>query len=546
MLPSYILRDKKTDRIKNYEDYNDLYYGNHYKLFNIDEFEYKMHEFEYICFDLLKTAINTLADGVWLYPPRIEFEDENLNQEWQKISKDLSFDSVMRKVTINMLYLGSGVLTVGVDENYNTADTDDYAICLNTPDPSNWFADYKETNPSATAKANTLLLIKDEKDFESLKNKKAYLLETYTPGKIVYTAFLEEKREKEDSIMPEYTQINPLEYFEDVLEGVLASNDSTNDEFTIVYNTKCKYSLLQVTNNYTDNCSHYGLSDFTLSVISKINAINKYANLSDKVIVANTIPKIELSEGAGKLLDEAIQSVTQRYFTSNATNTTAEVAPRSLAQNLGDQPRFLNKSSYLRSAIVREVMDNLEVFQGGGRGETKYITNDFDLGQLRQAQDRLITAMMSELAISQVLYNAEISTGAKSGIAYKRLMTNTLNRIKNIQNQLEPMIKRIVFSIMQLSSQINQTPEPTDTPIVQFFDPVLEDERELLDNWVLKTQNNFAPLIDAVKDINNVDEETAQNMIDDMEIALQPTKTTQRQNIAKETVDNTADVEDVQ
>jgi hypothetical protein len=510
MLPHYISKDGTRDTA--YNRNTDLYFADHYKIFNTDEARFAVNKEDYICFDLLRYAVDTLVDGTWLYTPTIDFDDDEINEVWEKLRRESDFDEEMKKATRMMLYLGDAPIKTIVDENVATASPEDYKICIYSFSPVNWHPDYEYYNTERPAKKDTIVTIKDLEDGD-----KVYLLESFTPGLITYTAYLERKNMDNIDDVMQSIQVPPMQYFSEELYGILANSKSTEDDLEITYETETEYSLLQVIQNYKKPDSYFGESLFNWSVVSKINAINKYSNLSDHVIVNNSIPKLELSAKAGQLLDQAIQEVIGGTYGNNTVKNEGEVMPTTF-----DRPvdkTFLNRSSYLRSSIISSVIQKLEVFEGDGRGSTRYITNDFDLSQLREAQDKLIDSLMSELGIATILYKQDVSTGTLSGIAYERLMTTTLNKIGNIQNLLEDKVKIIAFTIMQLASTINYDGlegKEIPTPTVQFHEAVKEDTKENLENWVIRTQNKFSPLIDAVKDINNVDEETAQEMIDEM------------------------------
>lgn len=512
MLPTYISKDGERDQA--YNRNTDLYFADHYKIFNTDETRFAINKEDYICFDLLRYAIDALVDGAWLYTPTIDFGNSDLNQKWSKLREDSKFDDQLKEATRKMLYLGDAPIKTVVDENISTASDDDYKICIYSFAPHNWYPDYYKFNTERQAKTDTVL-IKKELD----NGDEAYLLEKFSAGKIVYTAYIE-RIDEEGDLNKSYTiQVNPRTYFEEELYGVLHDENTSETELEITYTTNTEYSLLQVFQNHKRPDDYFGESLFNWAVVSKINAINKYANLEDHVVVNNSIPKLELSGEAAKLLDQAIQEVVGGTYGNNVTTTNS---PQPETFNRPVDKTFMTRSSYLRSSIIANVIKQMEVYVNDGRSSTRYITNDFDLTQLRNAQDKLIDSLMSELGISAVLYKDDVSTGTLSGIAYERLMSLTLNKVKNIQNRITETVKIIAFTIMQLDNTISDNPVELDgLPSVTFHQAVTKDQKEELENWVIRTQNKFTPLIEAIKDINNIDEETAQEWLSKMESVSQ-------------------------
>lgn len=492
MFPQYIAKQLlNAERIADYQRNCDLYEGEHWKIFNIDEQEKKLHKYEYIAYNILATAVDIKTDMIWREAPQIKFKSTKTQKAFDQLRKSTQFDEKLRNATWAMLVYGDAPLKIAIDENTETAK-DELQLCLYNLEPEGWFPDYDEYNPAKPAKVNSLLFTKTIDD-----KTKAFLVESHMPGKIVWTAYIETDQVKDK------TQVSPLEYFANELADVLANGGTKATDSEIVYNTDCEYSLLQVLRNNTDFSEYFGVSDFTLPVISKVNALNNFANLANFVIATNSIPKLILSENASKMLTNIIESINQNRIESE----NRPGVPDSFIQE--PNTKFLHRTSYLRSMIYRELVQQLQAFEDGGRGETKYLTNSFDLAQIREQHEIFFKSLMSELGISEVLYNPALATGGLSGVAYMRLLSPTLNAVDGIKRKLEPYLQKVVYTMLEVANKnslINTKPE---MPEVHFKDGVINDDKETLDAVVIKYQNKLLPAIEAIKQANNLDEEQA-------------------------------------
>lgn len=506
MLPTYISKDKGHERFSAYQFDLDLFKGDHFKHFNFNEQEKKLHAYEYICYSILKEAVQIKTNLIWQETPLITFDNSRTQKAFNEMRHETNFDYIMSQATAYSYVFGDSLVKIAIDENVQTANEEDYKLCLYLASPMNWYPDYNEYAPMREAQSNTLIH-KKEVEREGV----AYLLETFTPGQITWTAFFEKTNQKNSKGETEATQIPVLRYFREELYGVVATGEVTEESLEVVYETGCNYSLLQRIKNQTSIDSYFGLSDFTQPVKSKINAINNYSNLADVIIVTNAFPKLILSENASNLLKRVYENI------ENARLTNADRVDGAVDEDLTLLPgtTFLSSQRYLTSYAYRELINQMRAFEDGSKGgETRYLQNDFSLEEIRQQHKIYFNALMAELDISEVFYNPELSTGAKSGVAYKRLMTTTLNAIEIKKRHLTPVIKNIVYTMLEIANVNNLSAAKPEMPKVEWRDGVVNDEAEDLANLVTKVQNQFIPLVEAISIVNDVDEAKAQEILD--------------------------------
>jgi hypothetical protein len=519
MLPQFIKEDKTNKRHKKYQTGQEFYNGYFLDKFNINEQEKKINDFEYICYGVFKQAVDIKTDLIWREKPTITFTNEQTQTIFDELRANTDFDETLAVFTRNLFTQGDSILKITTDKDYSTA-TEDIKLNIFNINPSIWIPEYNPTNTNQYPRSQTFILEKTILKENGQKDYEAYLLETHTAGKIEWTAYQE--RDKK------YIQVNPLEDWSDELEGVLA--ETKTEGLAITYNTNCLYPLIQFLQNDKDIDDFYAKNDLSLPVMSKLNSLNNYSNLADTVIVSNVFPKL--------LAGEKVQTLLSRIIDEANKNTVKKVIPDSLLND--PKIEFMNSRSYLKSYIWKQFVDEARILPNDPRSETKYLQNDFDLEQLRKQHDIFFKSLMTELGISEVFYNPELTTGATSGTAYKRLMSMTLNEVEHIKRKLEVFIKTLVYTMLELGNNnklFNATPE---MPEVHFGNAYQDDEKEKLELLTLKYQNELIPQLEAIKEANNIDTETAEQYLTDI---LQKTMDEADQNLEAET-NNNQDLED--
>ena len=495
MLPDYIKADKGNKRHDKYSRALKVYDGNHYQIFNLNEQEHKNNDFEYICYNIVEQAINTKVDLIWHEKPLITFKNQEVQKAFDDLRISTGFDEVMSEFTKNLYLLGDSVLKIAIDETDETAKENDYNLSIFNIDPGNWIPNYYDNNPSKYPTEQTFKIEK-EVLVNGKKEHEAYLLETHKPGLITWTAFQE--------MGDKYEQVDPLIDWMEELTGVLAKDESKKDTLEISYATNCDYPLIQFLRNKVGFKEFYGKSDITLPVLSKLNALNNYSNLADTVIVSNVFPKLLAGEGLVKAMNRIVEDM-------NRQGENKDTIPVTLLETPTIQ--FANARTYLQTEIWKRFVSDTRIIPDEGRGETKYLQNSFDLEQLRKQHEIFFKAIMNELGISEVLYNSNIASGALSGVAYKRLLTLTVNEIEHTKRILEPFMKKVVYTMLQLANVNSLIVVQAEIPSVSFFDGIVNDQTQDLADIVTKVQNQLIPLKEAIIQANDITEGEANSYL---------------------------------
>lgn len=501
MLPRYISDQITDDRFTNYKRNLDLFKGDHYKHFNYDEQDKKVNKYEYICYSLIKTAIETKTNLIWHDKPIITFENAQTQEVFDTLRTNTNFDYVLQQATTYAYLFGDCLTKVMIDDNLETSNVDDKELYLYLQTPQNWFPDHDQNSPNRSSSQDTLLF---KRIIEN--DGTAYLLESHQPGKISWTAYFSNNQDKDDA-----NQVPLLRYFADIMDGIVADGSVGVNDLEASYLTECTYSLLHRLKSQTVIDSYFGMSDVSMPVISKLNALNNYSNLADVIIVTNSFPKLILSENAGNIYKRIADELNGNNGMQSAESSSG-LTDTDLTQMPGKS--FLSRQSYAQSYMYRNLANEMKAFVDGSQGgQTKYLTNDFSLEEIRKQHDIFFNSIMSELGISEVFYNAGLVTGASSGVAYKRLMTTTLNSIEVTKRNLEVYLKKVIFTMLELANSQNLVSVEAQMPNIIFQDGIITDETEDLNNLILKVQNDLLPLKEAIMQANNVAEGQAENWL---------------------------------
>jgi hypothetical protein len=142
--------------------------------------------------------------------------------------------------------------------------------------------------------------------------------------------------------------------------------------------------------------------------------------------------------------------------------------------------KFVNSASYAFSRAMRKMRDKLVIFTTDGRGENKYIINEYNMDYIKTERNTVLDDLRDELFISKVLYSTDIATGQLSGVALKRLMQVTLNHVEDIQDMIAPVLQRIYYNIAQAEFNYQG-----DLPSINFEGIALQDVKQTIENLLM-------------------------------------------------------------
>jgi hypothetical protein len=459
-------------RINDYEYNKRLYYDNHQSIFNFKILEYKVDQSDYISHDLLRVATDIKLDLLLLKKPLVTIEG-NGQDKWQDIEKNSLIWQKIRKFAESFMVYGDSVAKI--------VRTDNNISLLNI-DPSIWEAFYDDMNPDNQPLAH---------QFRYSKNVEGVILtlvECYKQEGIFY--WVEDKHGTRYSIDPFWNDIKNKENL-----TVVENDESMWCQPIINAN-----ELIIFFCNNRKSSEFYGNSDFTQAIVSKLKALEKYTNLADFVLETNTIPPVVINKSMIKNYNK-IKTQIQNYDTKSFNN----ISDFDLTGIDQATPNAVfGKQDIYTLLSYRQLLQEKVFVQGADEPEVKFLQNSFDLTQLYTREDKLFKQIMSELSISEVFYNPGLSTGAQSGVAYKRLMGMTLNAVENYQELLTPILETMIVKMLSLEEIV-----PLNVKI-EFADGVITDEKERVELFVTKIQNQLTSNVQAIQALENKTEAEAQ------------------------------------
>ena len=438
--------DKKADHALDYDLKRAVYNGDYYRYFNANEFDAKVHPYEYVTTDLFRTAVSTIVDLVKVGEIDVDFGDDTLNEKVYQVIQKGNFAPRLEKLVENMKVYGSSYIEmVKTDDVYHVYNKQAKIVR----------AIYDETNPQADP---TGFVVELEKEI----NKTKYtLVMTYTDGFIRYQAFVYYNTDKE-------REVDVKTHFPDMIP-----DEAMQKELSYVLDTGLDYNTLQGVQYNVPDGEFYGRGDLTHPILSKLNYYNRLVNLSDTIYTNNAFPKFQGSKEVGQLLNQAKQE-------TEAEMSQEVDVPSSFAGVPAKMSNFVNSASYAFSRAMRKMRDKLVIFTTDGRGENKYIINEYNMDYIKTERNTVLDDLRDELFISKVLYSTDIATGQLSGVALKRLMQVTLNHVEDIQDMIAPVLQRIYYNIAQAEFNYQG-----DLPSINFEGIALQDVKQTIENLLM-------------------------------------------------------------
>lgn len=427
--------------IPEFEFYRKIYENeqNELKAFYVDDIDAirpGSKGLDYVQDGTVKDSIDLLVDFSRIANAEYTFGNPTLTAQFEEIKSNSDYNQKIEYMVRELLVYGNSYTQI-VRENDQ--------VNLYTPQPDHCYADYDEYNTQRNPK-----YVGQKIEIE--KDKKKYILNfKYYPGEIVLVATDSDSK-----------KVNPLEVFEEQLQdkNVLVRTVDGKEEYYI--ETGATYPLLQLARLNKPSNQFYGKSVISNAVASKVAYINRLTMLERHSIYISANPKLQLSREGARAIQQSIEEVTK---TNKGLKDFNEIDESSMSNSWS--------FSWLRSAVASTINKKLSFFIGGGsdEGENKYIVNNYSLEDLRLARSRAIQELRSDLKVSPALVETNLATGAKSGIAYKRLMQKTISHVENMRQAIKPHLQRIAITMLELENN----EQYTELPSIE-FPPVIEDE----------------------------------------------------------------------
>jgi hypothetical protein len=474
-LPQYL--DNGTEynsaRIASYEEDKQLFLGNAFEAFNISQWGYfKKYnpmnpQLSYNSYNWFGLMTKALADLIYLNPPVFEFKNEANTAWFKEWAEDIDFDRKGYEGVLSNSYLGDAVFKI-----IKQKDT----VNIVQIDPSIWFPEFDPSNPSGRAKSHTLKYSKkiDEKEY--------YLFERHESKKITYSSFVVEGEE--------YKPISWQTAWKDELSSMLIDT-AKSDETELVFNTNCSEPLIVHIPNFSLPDSYFGLSDYTVSIKSKVFAYNNNATRVEAVLAKFADPKL-IAPNA--MIEAAVMQLRGNKKNAQAIGL---IDDSIYGQDIADS---VNQTALAELILGKSIYG---MPADGSQVEPKALVWNADLTSSFKQMEALKMDLMQEGEISPILLDPSLGAGA-TGIAVKRLMQITLNKAQRKIMYLKSGLKELVFTALELSEKKGEYPSITFQP------NIIEDIAEIIANNQLKLDMGVQSKVGAIEEIYNLDQDQAE------------------------------------
>lgn len=516
-LPSYI--DFGDGRLSQYQNNEDLFEGKAWEVFGVQQYEwFKMFNpanprMSYVNYNVFSLVSRLYADMIWGESPKVEFKDQQLQDWFDNWREEVDFDVKGYEASLSASYYGDAVFKVSTRETYPGSGIKQ--VVVDQIDPCIWFPDVDEES-AEPPKSHTLLF---EKKIGN--DQRAYLLEIYTYGEIIYESYALNNGE--------YKEVDPNTYFADELANV-ATKTRTREDGEVQYyiETGCQYPLIVNIPNLGTPSHFFGVPDYSDDVKSLSYAINQNLTAIQSIIMKHADPMLVVPDSAIK---QAIQDIGADKTSRTAQN-----------YGFGDTETFnttvQTQPNIAKQAVASQVIQNTKVMglpSDGSGIEPKYVTWDAQLEAIFTQIKELKESVMQACDVSPILINPDKSTGNLSGIALKRLAYSTINRAKRKQMYLKAGLKQLFYIVQEVAKNNgvifpNAAPE---TPTIRFNDGLPNDLAEmaqtqqlLLDAGIQTTKDAVAYVYDmneqqAIAKVTEIDKEKTDKMATFMPDGLQ-------------------------
>lgn len=464
-----------------YEVYANLYTGNHYKVFGINQYEYFTDKNQYIVYNFPEILTNTINDLIWNEPPRIQFENQNNQDRFDQFKVQTSLMIKLREATTTSSFAGDSVVRLTQTKGQ---------INLEQIDNNIWFPIYNPSSPRSEATGH---ILRYSKKLDG--NRESVLLEIHTAGQIEYQAYSYQNAK----YTPENAQLNWLSEIKNILvDGEIAQKSGQ-----FIYKTKCEYPLVFVISNIKSGNCHYGQSDYTLPIISKVYGINSLLNQSQSVLRRHANPKMIVPRS---LISQTIQEMQNSDKKANEFGFgTADLALK----------QFRSDRTWQETLVAQKLVNKMEFFGTDiNTTEPKYLTWDGNLESSEKQLHTLLNACYDESQLSKILIDPTATTGDLSGVAIMRMCQQSLNKASKKQAYIMDTLAKMLFSWCQLSGLEPQYPS------IKFKDGLVNDLKETIENQELLLNNQLTSRLDAIQVTRDMTLEQAQEVLNEIDNVL--------------------------
>jgi Phage portal protein, SPP1 Gp6-like len=459
------------NRFTRYNRGRKLYLGEHADVFSISDYDYyKNPSVDYLVYNYCEVMTNAFCNLIFSESPQIEVA--TAQEKLEKWRDESNMMTILRECSETASYAGDAVVRLSMEND---------KVVLEQIDNNNWYPIFDPSCPNKKAVGH---VIKYEKRIDKILH---WLLEIHKTGKIQYEAYIVQDDGKK-------TQKPVMDNWAHEMNWVLVDNDGKEE---LCYTTKCDLPLVFHLKNNSISNEFFGLSDYTIPLVSKVYAINQNLNQIQYVLKRHAHPKMTVS---AKLIKQASQEVQQDNDEAIKLGFKDASRAKEMANSQG--------RDLFQDEVAKRLLRNMEFMPSDvNGGEAKYLTWDGNLNESREQMKTLKQSLYEETQLAKVLVDPEANMGTASGVAILRMAQSSLHKAEKKQSYLREFIKQIVYTYLQLSG------ESPAYPSVKFRDGLVNDMQELINEETAKLDAGITSKHGAIKRVNDCDDKQADEVL---------------------------------
>jgi len=467
-----------------YETGHQLYCGDAYEVFQTNRVEGKQDESKYLSYNIFSQITDTFSSLILFEKPRFTFKNAQTQAYFDEFINNSFFEKLKLLLETNS-YAGDAVCYLNIRK-----EKPEIVLLPN----ERWIPLYDENRPDLEAEAHCIEYRVEEKDKTAIFVYQIFDNENLTVG---FQAF-----KKENGVGVQVP----------VPEQFLTPKFKTKDDLS--YYRRIPTPLFFRFYNKKEVGDYFGVSDYSNSIVIKAEEINNQLELQQKVLIETADP-IRLVPKT--LIQQTIDQI-------NKNSTFADTIGFGLEAQSGffsaenNNENNNNKNNNFKGLNLQETMVANAIVRkskilpvGIGEGTPEFISYEPHTQKMEAFIEVLKRMIYNEARLSPVLFDKNVSVGDLSGVALQRLIQETIHKANDKIMNFEVVLKELIFSLCVLAEI---TPE---IPTIQWYDGIIDAKIDKIDENERLFLGGFITKKEAIKNINGLTDEQADQELLDIE-----------------------------
>jgi len=460
-----------------YETGHKLYTGDAHEVFQTNRVEGKQDESKYLSYNIFSQITDTFSSLILFEKPRFTFKNAQTQAYFDEFVNNSFFEKLKLLLEINS-YAGDAVCYLNIRK-----EKPEIVLLPN----ERWIPLYDENRPDLEAEAHCIEYHVEEKDKTAIFVYQIFDNENLTVG---FQAFKKESGEgvqvpvPEQFLTPEYKTKDDLSYYRRI----------PTTFFFRFYNKK-------------EVGDYFGVSDYSNSIVTKAEEINNQLELQQKVLIETADPIRSVPKN---LIEQTIAEMNKNSVVAESLGLANEAASGFFG---GNETNNNFKGLTLQETMVASrIIRNSKIIPVGIGEEKPEFTSYEPHTQKMDAFIEVLKQMIyNEARLSPILFDKNVSVGNLSGVALQRLIQETIHKAHDKIMNFEVVLKELIYSLCILAGI------PAEIPTIEWYDGIIDSKVEKIDENERLYLGGFITKKEAVKNINGLTDEQADQELLDIE-----------------------------